>query len=105
LSSGAVLERCAAVDGTAPEVVIEHRRWKSSGLCGLIKSSLIVAMRIRLPEWVISDVLSARQPLPPCPRFQTYRCLAANEVQGPILLNKSGGNPKRQADIFTASSV
>jgi hypothetical protein len=31
--------------------------------------------------------------------------VAANEVQGPILLNKSGGNPKRQADIFTASSV
>jgi hypothetical protein len=30
---------------------------------------------------VISDVLSARQPFPLCPRFQTYCCLAANDVQ------------------------
>jgi hypothetical protein len=51
------------------------------------------------------DVLSTRLALPLCPRFQTYCRLAANEVQGRILLNKSGGNPKRQADIFTASSV
>ena len=54
---------------------------------------------------VISDVLITRLALPLCPRFQTYCRLAANEVQGPILLNKFGGNPKRQADIFTASSV
>jgi len=31
---------------------------------------------------LISDVLSARQPLQLCPRFQTYCCLAANDVQG-----------------------
>ena len=31
---------------------------------------------------VISDVLSARQPFPLWPRFQTYRCLAANDVEG-----------------------
>jgi hypothetical protein len=31
---------------------------------------------------VISDVLSARLVLPLCSRFQTYCCLAANDVQG-----------------------
>ncbi len=30
---------------------------------------------------VISDVLSVRQPFPLCPRFQTYCCLAANDVR------------------------
>ena len=33
------------------------------------------------PSWVISDVLGARQPFPLCLRFQTYCCLAANDVQ------------------------
>ena len=31
---------------------------------------------------VINDVLSTRQQLPLCPRFQTYCCLPANDVQG-----------------------
>jgi hypothetical protein len=32
--------------------------------------------------WLTSDVLNVRQALPVCPRFQTYCCLAANDVQG-----------------------
>jgi hypothetical protein len=35
-----------------------------------------------LGRTVIGDVLNARQELPLCPRFQTYWCLAANDVQG-----------------------
>ena len=41
-------------------------------------STLIVVAEF--PVRVISDVLSGRQPLPLCPRFQTYRCLTANNV-------------------------
>jgi hypothetical protein len=39
-------------------------------------------MRSNVRLGSISNVLSARQPLPLFPRFQTYRCLAANDVEG-----------------------
>jgi hypothetical protein len=45
-------------------------------------ATAVAAEYFRNSRRLISDVLSARQPLPLCPRFQTYCCFAANDVQG-----------------------
>ena len=58
------------------------RRAQNSG-CGYTAWSFYTAR-------VISDVLSARQAHPLCPRFQTYCCLAAKGVQGRVEMWRGG---------------
>ena len=60
----------------APNVSGSGKHTTSPGLAANEISGAI--LRQRSPIRVSSDVLSARQQLPLCPRFQTYRCLAAN---------------------------
>ena len=45
-------------------------------------ATAVAAEYFRNSRRLISDVLSARQPLPLCLRFQTCCYLAANDVQG-----------------------
>ena len=44
----------------------------------------VIPRRVFTRPGSISDVLSVRRPFPLCPRFRTYCCLAATDVQGQI---------------------
>ena len=53
-----------------------EERWRIGLVKRTLATSVVPIHAEQCPTRVISDVLSARQPLPLCPRFQTYCCLA-----------------------------
>jgi hypothetical protein len=67
-----------------------------------------VTMRTERAALTIARITSGRfegrLALPLCPDSRRI-AVSQRTTLGPLLSNKSGGNPKRQADIFTASSV